>query len=150
MNAEYQNPWKTARECAGLTQEAAAERIDVSVKSISYYETGARHMTPQIAAQLADAYHAPWLRNQYCLECPIGCDRKLPTELSDIRAVAVEAACVLRAGEIGQRIDRLLEIARDGRVDAAELPDLQEIVACFREVQAVAEKCEFLMAMLRK
>ena len=93
MNAEYQNPWKTARECAGLTQEAAAERIDVSVKSISYYETGARHMTPQIAAQLADAYHAPWLRNQYCMECPIGCDRKLPTELSDIRAVAVEAAC---------------------------------------------------------
>ena len=56
MNTAYQNPWKTARESAGLTQEAAAELVDVSVKSISYYESGARHMTPQVAAQLADAY----------------------------------------------------------------------------------------------
>ena len=150
MNTEYQNPWKTARESAGLTQEQAAELVDVSVKSISYYESGARHMTPQVAAQLADAYHAPWLRNQYCKECPIGCNRQLPTELSDIRAVAVEAACVLKSDVIGSRIDQLLEIARDGRVDESEMRDLQEIVACFREVQTVAQKCEILMDALRK
>ena len=47
MNPEYQNAWKTARERAGLTQEAAAELVDVSAKSIGYYESGARHMTPR-------------------------------------------------------------------------------------------------------
>ena len=150
MNTEYQNAWKTARESAGLTQEAAAELVDVSVKSISYYESGARHITPQIAAQLADAYRAPWLRNLYCKECPIGCHRNLPTEPTDLRTASIDAQCELRAEEIGRRIDRLMEIARDGKVDVNEMRDFEMICARFREMQHALAKFELLVDMLRK
>ena len=150
MNTEYQNAWKTARESAGLTQEAAAELVDVSVKSISYYESGARHMTPQIAAQLADAYRAPWLHNLYCKECPIGCHRDLPTEPTDIRDAAIGAQCELRAADIGQRIDRLMEIVRDGKVDTAEMRDFVSICERFRAIQQELAKFELLVEMLCK
>lgn len=150
MNSEYQNAWKTARERAGLTQEAAAELVDVSAKSIGYYESGARHMTPQVAAQLADAYHAPWLRNLYCTECPIGCHRSLPTEPADLRAATIEAHCELHAEKLGQRIDRLMEIAKDGRVDENEMPEFVAICDQFREMQHALAKFELLVEMLRK
>ena len=150
MNTEYQNAWKTARESAGLTQEAAAELVDVSVKSISYYESGARHMTPQIAAQLADAYRAPWLRNLYCTECPIGCHRSLPTEPADLREAAIGAQCDFRAAEIGKRLDRLMEIVRDGRVDEIEMPEFVAICDRFREMQYSLAKFELLVEMMCK
>lgn len=41
-----QNIYKTSRICTGLTQEAAAERIGVSVETIRAYESG-RRIPPQ-------------------------------------------------------------------------------------------------------
>lgn len=46
MSKVYQNIYKTARRAAGLTQEAAAEQIGVSVESIRSYETD-RRLPPQ-------------------------------------------------------------------------------------------------------
>lgn len=42
MPAEYRNIYKTARRAAGMTQEAAAERLGISVESVRAYETGQR------------------------------------------------------------------------------------------------------------
>lgn len=46
MSRVYQNIYKTTRQNAGLTQEAAAEWIGVSVESIRSYETD-RRIPPQ-------------------------------------------------------------------------------------------------------
>ena len=107
-------------------------------------------MTPQVAAQLADAYHAPWLRNLYCTECPIGCHRSLPTEPADLREAAIGAQCDFRAAEIGKRLDRLMEIVRDGRVDEIEMPEFVAICDRFREMQYSLAKFELLVEMLCK
>lgn len=42
MPEKYKNIYKAVRLCTNLTQEAAAERIGVSVESIRAYETGRR------------------------------------------------------------------------------------------------------------
>lgn len=42
MPEKYKNIYKAVRLCTNLTQEAAAERIGVSVESIRTYETGRR------------------------------------------------------------------------------------------------------------
>lgn len=42
MPEECRNIYKKARRVAGLTQEAAAERLGISVESVRAYETGQR------------------------------------------------------------------------------------------------------------
>ena len=42
MSEMSQNIYKTGRICTSLTQEAAAERIGVSVETIRAYEAGRR------------------------------------------------------------------------------------------------------------
>lgn len=38
MSEEYRNIYKIARRTAGFTQEAAAERLGISVESVRAYE----------------------------------------------------------------------------------------------------------------
>ena len=42
MSGESRNIYQTARKAAGLTQEAAAEQLAVSVESLRAYENGYR------------------------------------------------------------------------------------------------------------
>ena len=42
MPEEYRNIYKIARRNAGITQEAAAEQLGISVESVRAYETGQR------------------------------------------------------------------------------------------------------------
>ena len=42
MPEESMNIYKTARRAAGITQEAAAEQLGISVESVRAYETGLR------------------------------------------------------------------------------------------------------------
>ena len=42
MSEEYRNIYKTARRTAGFTQEAATERLGISVESVRAYEIGQR------------------------------------------------------------------------------------------------------------
>ena len=42
MPEEYRNIYKICRKSAGFTQEAAAERLGISVESLRAYETGQR------------------------------------------------------------------------------------------------------------
>ena len=46
MPEECRNIYKKARRSAGLTQEAAAERLGISVESVRAYETGQRASRP--------------------------------------------------------------------------------------------------------
>lgn len=48
MSELYQNIYKTGRLCTSLTQEAAAERIGVSVETLRAYETGRRIPPPPV------------------------------------------------------------------------------------------------------
>ncbi len=65
MSQEYRNIYQIARESAGITQEKAAELIDVSVESIRAYESGKRIPPDKIVIKMIEIYDARYLAYQH-------------------------------------------------------------------------------------
>ena len=59
------NIYKTARRSAGLTQEAAAEQLGISVESVRAYETGQRVPPNYIVSRMVTCYNAQRLAVQH-------------------------------------------------------------------------------------
>ena len=59
------NIYQTARKAAGLTQEAAAERLAVSDTSIRAYESGERLPGDDIVARMCAVYNVQYLGLQH-------------------------------------------------------------------------------------
>lgn len=142
---DIQNIYQSARVGAGLTQERAAELLDLSTKSVQGYEADTQQPTPQTVVKMARLYRAPWLRNHYCNQCPLGCDRPRPETSCDIQQLAIEAQ--LEFSDTDQQLrdaKRLLEISRDRRIDDNEINDFQAIV---KRMYRRAQLAEFALML---
>lgn len=65
MSQESRNIYQIPREAAGLTQEKAAELIDISVESIRAYETGRRTPPGRAVIKMIEIYNSPYLALQH-------------------------------------------------------------------------------------
>lgn len=124
------NIYQTARKAAGLTQEAAAERLAVSDTSIRAYESGERLPGDDIVARMCAVYNVQYLGLQHLQlksallpEC-VQYARPEPLPVATIKLVRR----VLAFAE-AHRSDQLLEIAEDGVIDEAERQRFDEITA---------------------
>ena len=61
MPDETRNIYKACRKAAGLTQEAAAERLGISVESLRAYETGQRVPPDEVVEAMSDLYNTLYL-----------------------------------------------------------------------------------------
>ena len=68
MPEEYRNIYKTSRKAAGFTQEAAAERLGISVESLRAYETGQRVPPDDVAELMSVLYNSLYLIVQHVRE----------------------------------------------------------------------------------
>lgn len=127
MHKKSPNIYKSARTCAGLTQERAAEVLALSVESIKAYETGVRVPPASTVAAMAEAYGSPGLRLEHARATD-----ELGIIPEDARPRSLEQN-VLRWPRLTrilyQVLPRLVEIAEDGRVDADEAEDFDNIQA---------------------
>lgn len=127
MHQKSPNIYKKARANAGLTQERAAEVLNLSVESIKSYETGVRVPPASTVAGMAEVYGSPGLRLEHARATD-----ELGIIPEDARPRSLEQN-VLRwprlARTLHQVLPRLAEIAEDGRVDADEADDFQSIQA---------------------
>lgn len=124
------NIYQTARKAAGLTQEAAAERLAVSDTSIRAYESGERLPGDDVVARMCAVYNVQYLGLQHLQlksallpEC-VQYARPEPLPVATIKLVRR----VLAFAE-AHRSDQLLEIAEDGVIDEAERQRFDEIAA---------------------
>nr|WP_297175150.1 helix-turn-helix transcriptional regulator [uncultured Agathobaculum sp.] len=117
----YQNIYQSAREGAGLTQEAAAERLGWSVRCLQDIEQETRNPSPEKVAQMADLYFAPWLHGHYCNRCPLGCVWHRPESDVELQQLALEVSLEAEDWE-QERQDAhdLARIALDRKIDDAE------------------------------
>ena len=107
-----------------MTQEAAAERISVSPRSVQKYESGEQTPPTDIVGRMAEAYAAPWLHNWYCVnECPLGCGRNLPTEAMELQEAALLLGAVDNPQQLSQDARRLFQISLDRVIDDSEIDD---------------------------
>ena len=144
MPEETRNIYKTCRKAAGLTQEAAAERLGISVESLRAYETGQRVPPDEVVEAMSDLYNTLHLIVRHVREKNAMYGRVVP-EVPKMDVLAASARLTNRIFEFAENhsANRLMRIAEDNVIDSNEraefdaiLEDLQEIVSA-----ALALRC---------
>ena len=144
MLENYRNIYKTARQSAGLTQEAAAERLDISVESIRAYETAQRIPPNHVVEAMIEVYNAQHLAYQHLKETNALAGRIIPTvEERSLVEIALRVHNRLTHFANSHSVDRLMEIAEDGVIDETERADFETIVKDLKELV----QCGFELSM---
>lgn len=140
------NIYQTARELKGLTQEVAAERLDISVESLGAYEQDRRRPPDSTVLRMAQMYDFPYLCYQHIASGELG------SVLPEVTPKSLEQATMRLVRLIGKfaksgRLDQLLEINEDGQITAEERPlhdaimdELREITSTYIELDCATQK----------
>ncbi|SHK45938.1 helix-turn-helix domain-containing protein [Tepidibacter formicigenes] len=64
--------YKFARKSVNMSREVAAERLNISTRSLSSYENGETFPPAHVVIKMAKLYKMPVLTQLYCKECAIG------------------------------------------------------------------------------
>lgn len=127
MAVDCQNIYKNARKSAGMTQEKAAQLLNVSVDSLRDYEQSQRPVPSDVASAMCDVYQAPYLAVQHLRRSSELGKRVVPEiQLKDLpEAVLGVLAAVQRF--IVKR-DAMIEIVADGKIEEDEQAEWDEIM----------------------
>lgn len=146
MPEESRNIYKSARRSAGLTQEAAAERLGISVESVRAYETSQRIPPNEIVERMVICYNTQYLAYQHLHETNELMKRVVP-ELQDRPATETVIALINAINRFARvnGADRLLEIIEDGKVDEDERDDAMEIIQILKKISACSMEFDFIV-----
>ena len=135
MSNHERNIYQTARRAAGLTQEAAAEHLAVSVESLRAYENGYRVPPNDVVSRMVEIYDKQYLAYQHLRETTDLMARVVP-ELEQRSLIELAARIVNRFNRLTRSggADRLLEIAEDGVIDETERGDYEALAADLKEI----------------
>lgn len=122
---EDKTPYQLAREDAGLTREAAAEKLYTSPDRLVRIEDSTLPRPEEVVA-MAEAYRAPALCNYFCSnQCAIGQKYVPEIRLAHLSQIVLETLLALNT--CNREKERLIEIAADGRIAEAELAEFRAI-----------------------
>lgn len=136
MPEQYTNIYQMARRAARLTQEQAAELLELSVESVKAYENDLRIPPNSTVAQMVQTYGAPWLALEH-LQMSAAPLNVLP----EIRLQSLPTAVISlinRAADFRDHHRQLLRIAEDGIIDESERPLFEDITCELEELIAAA------------
>lgn len=122
------NLYAACRRRTGMTQEAWAEKLDVSVESVKRYETDVRIPPIPVVRKMADLCGDALVGYKYIVKV----SQELEV-LPDIDSVNLQAATIRLMNRMARfaakaRDRQLLEIAEDGIISADEKPLYDEIM----------------------
>ena len=131
MPEEYRNIYKICRKSAGFTQEAAAERLGISVESLRAYETGQRVPPDEVVETMSDLYNALHLifSKGHVRERNAMYSRVVP-EVPQCSVLEASAKLTNRiyAFADSHADRRLMQMAEDNVIDSAERPEFDAIM----------------------
>lgn len=127
--------YKTCRELAGLTQEAAADKLCCSVRSLARYESGEQAVPDDVAYQMAVLYESQYLAVQHLrLVSHVAAELLPPVTVLDLPQAAIRIINRFRLFAENHRERELLAIAEDGVISPEERPLYDEIMAELQEL----------------
>lgn len=128
MPRDNGNIYQAARKAAGLTQEAAAERLAVSVESMRAYETGLRLPGDDVVTRMMAVYDAQYLGAQH-LQCKpwLLPECVMMAKPEPLPVAVIKLVRRVMAFAEAHRSDQLMEIAEDGVISEGERDLFDEI-----------------------
>ena len=144
MPEECRNIYKTCRKAAGFTQEAAAERLGISVESLRAYESGQRIPPNEVVELMVILYNAQHLAYQHLRETNAMYGRVVP-EVPQCSVLEASARLTNRiyAFADSHADRRLMRMAEDNVIDPVERPEFDAILEELKEIveAALALRC---------
>ena len=144
MPEECRNIYKTCRKAAGFTQEAAAERLGISVESLRAYESGQRIPPNEVVELMVILYNAQHLAYQHLRETNAMYGRVVP-EVPQCSVLEASAKLTNRiyAFADSHADRRLMRMAEDNVIDPVERPEFDAILEELQEIveAALALRC---------
>lgn len=128
MSNKGRNIAKIGRSIAGLTQERWAEALGYSVRTVAAWELGEQQLNSEAVIRMVDVTGHQVLAYWYLVDS-LGAPGIIP----DIEVQAFPQAVLSllrRLRDFGrkERLDELIDIAEDGRIDSAEREAYDDIM----------------------
>ncbi len=145
---ENKNVYQEARDELGWSREKAADEI-LKIENGRYgyidkyklvkIEEESIKIQPEDIVALSKAYNKPELRNHYCChQCDIGAiDAPEVIYKDNVHEILVNMAVSLES--VNAKKMRLMEILADGKVDDAEISDLNKILEELEKISMTIE-----------
>lgn len=145
---ENKNVYQEARDELGWSREKAADEI-LKIENGRYgyvdkyklvkIEEESIKIQPDDIVALSKAYNKPELRNYYCChQCDIGAiDAPEVIYKDNVHEILVNMAITLES--VNAKKTRLMEILADGKVDDAEMVDLNKILEELEKISMTVE-----------
>ena len=139
---ENKNIYQLSREEAGLTREAAAEKMDyISADRIEKIEYEKSLPHPDEILVMADCYKNPALCNYFCShECPIGQEYVPEVKIKELSQITLEVLASLNA--IEKEKNRLIEITVDGEISEDEMQDFKMIQSRLSQISLAIDSLQ--------
>lgn len=143
MQTNGPNIYQAARKESCLTQEQAAERLEVSETTVKAWEQGARVPDNETVARMAELYGTPWLALEHLKQAG-GALGVLP----EVTVQSLPTAAITLINRVLDFAERhrdrqLLRIAEDGVIDETERPDFDDIVRDLDGIVGAALQVKF-------
>lgn len=144
MPRDNGNIYQAARKAAGLTQEAAAERLAVSVESMRAYETGLRLPGDDVVTRMMAVYDAQYLGAQH-LQCKpwLLPECVMMAKPEPLPMAVIKLVRRVMAFAEAHRSDQLMEIAEDGVISESERALFDEIAGELGDIVQAALALEY-------
>lgn len=114
--------YKTSRERAGLTQEVAAELLNISVDQFRRYESGKVKPSDDMVDRMIEIYSDERLGYLYLLDNKVG-RRLLPRGVERGTMLEAIVKTSLATKDFIAGIDHMLKAAVDGQITEAEVKE---------------------------
>lgn len=141
MSQEYRNIYQISRESAGITQERAAELIDISVESIRAYEQDKRRPPDSVVIKMIEIYDARYLAYQHLKSAEIGRDYMPEVALKDLPSAILRLQ--KEVNDFLRCRDDLIDITCDGIISDDERPRWNEILKELDDIAAAIMSVKF-------
>lgn len=135
MNHTFTELLLQARQRTGWTQEKAAERLGISVRSLAHYEAG-RIPSDERVARLAKVYKAPYLAYAYMAQETETGREYLPHLMQTAGIASGIMSIRVAMKKVDRKYDRLEEITADNTVSSDEQKEFDE---CWKDIEEVVE-----------
>lgn len=141
MSGEYPNLYQKARKTTCLTQEQAAEQLELSTESLKQYELGKRVPPDAVVHRMVDLYGTAWLALEHRKATDtLGVLPELEIKSLPMASLSLRNRFCAAAGNL----DELLLIAEDGVIDDTERMKFDSIVEEMRDLMAAI--CQLIYA----
>lgn len=139
MRWDCGNEYQAARSSAGLTQEQAAERLGLAVRTLADYEAGRTTPQPETVCGMVELYDAPLMGVRHvCMRYPF-LRRYLPAgEPARLPEAVIRLVNLIYQFARHDRDRTLMEIAEDGVIDSGERPEFDAIMDELSEIVRAA------------